>query len=135
MTELRTKSALIMIGAAFALLLAGCLEQDETITVAKDGSVAMEVKLSGKPDQLNDPVLIPSGPEWEIRERKTDSSGDSPNLTILAVARTPYGRPLPEAFVSKSSPDYNVCLRFPGELTMESKGNRTFYTFRRTYEA
>ncbi len=135
MMEFRAKNSLIVIGAVCLLLLAGCLEQDETITVAKDGSVAMEVKLSGKPDQLSDPVLIPSGLEWDIRERKIDSSGDSPNLTILAVANTPYGRPLPETFVAKGSPDYKVCLRFPSELTMESKGNRTFYTFRRTYEA
>jgi hypothetical protein len=135
MKEFRTRGLLFAVGAVCSLLLAGCLDQEETITVAKDGSVAIEVKLSGKPDQLSDPILIPAGPDWQIRERKIDSSGDSPELTIVAVANTPYGRPLPEAFVSRSSPEYDLCLRFPGEVTMKSEGNRTYYTFRRTYAA
>jgi hypothetical protein len=135
MTEFHTKNVLVVIGAVFTLLCAGCLDQEENITVAQNGNVTMEVKLSGEPKQLSDPVLIPSSPEWDIRERKIDSSGNSTSLTILAVANTPYGRSLPESFVAKGSPDYKVCLRFPSELMMESKGNRTFYTFRRTYEA
>lgn len=135
MTESSVKKALVVIGTILSFLCAGCLDQEENITIAQNGNVTMEVKLSGKPDQLSDPVLVPSGPDWEVRARKIDSSSDSPNLTILAVANTPYGRPLPVTFVAKGSPDYNVCLRFPSELTMESRGNRTFYTFRRTYEA
>lgn len=135
MKEFRARGLVLAMGAACALLLAGCLDQEETITVSKNGHVAIEVKLSGKPDQFNDPILIPAGPDWQIRERKIDSSGDSPELTIVAVANTPYGRPLPETFVAKSSPDYDLALHFPGELTMTTEGNRTVYTFHRTYAA
>lgn len=135
MTESRVRMAWVVIGLLVSLLCAGCLDQEENITVAENGNVTIEVTLSGKPDQLSDPILIPSGPEWEIRERSVDSSDKSPELTIRATANTPYGSPLPASFVAESSPDYTLSLHFPGEVTMESKGDRTYYTFRRRYEA
>lgn len=135
MTESRAKKALVVIGTILSLFCTGCLDQEESITVAQNGSVTMEVKLSGDPKRLSDPILIPSSPEWVIRERSIDSSGKSPVLTIRATANTSYGSPLPESFVSKSSPEYPLCLHFPGEVTIESKGDRTYYTFRRRYEA
>jgi hypothetical protein len=129
------KMALLISGLTSCLLCAGCLEQDETITVAPNGDVTIEVSLSGGPDQLKDSILLPSGPTWHITDRQLDSAGQSPTLTIKATASAPYGSPLPESFLPKNAKEYDLSLHFPATLTIKKEGNRTFYTFQRTYEA
>jgi hypothetical protein len=135
MSRSRMSKTFLLVGLTSCLLSVGCLEQDETITVAPNGDVTIEVSLSGAPDQLKDSILLPSGPAWHITERKLDTSGKSPTLTITATASVPYGSPLPESFLPEKAKEYDLSLHFPGTLSVEKQGNRTFYTFKRTYEA
>jgi hypothetical protein len=129
------KAPLALTATAISIIFCGCLEHEENITVAPTGNTTIEVKLSGTPQSLRDSVLLPSGPEWRIVDRQLDSADHEPTLTIEAVATVPSGSPLPASFVPPTSPDYDLSLHFPGQVTMRTEGTRIYYTFRRNYEA
>ena len=131
----RLKAPLILSAAALILLCSGCLEQQETITVDRHGATKIDIEISGDPDQLSDPVLLPSGPDWKILERELDTTNNKPNLGVHAVAEVAPGSQFPPSFVPSGSPDYDLSLQFPGQVTVRTDGNRTYYTFSRNYKA
>ncbi len=135
MKATRTKLPLILSAAILLLIFSGCLEQQETISVAPNGTTTIDIEISGSPDQLSDPVLLPAEPDWKIIERELDTTNDKPSLSIHAIATVRPGSPFPPSFVTTKSPDFDLSLQFPGQLTMRTEGNKTYYTFQRKYEA
>lgn len=119
-----------------ALLCAACLEHEEVITVAPDGSTEIVAQITGDYDQYTaDDLLLPQQPQWTVLEQRIDSTGDKRKLTYRASLFVPSGSPLPESFAKRENPYYDLSLRFPTQVKVWTEGNRTYYEFRRTYQA
>ncbi len=126
----------LLICALALLTCISCLERKEEITVARDGTVTIQTEWSGKIEDFDDPISRPSEPEWTVLKNRIDSSfGSEPKLTYDARKVIPYGEPLPSSFASKGSPNADFALQFPSEIRFWKDGDRTYYEFKRTYQA
>jgi hypothetical protein len=114
--------------------LAGCLEREETIRVARDGAVSFEVRFKGDPGDFQSGDALPdSRSGWKFRdETKTDDNGKE-KQTRTATMRVAAGRPLPDSFADSDDPNYETALSFPTELTIERRRDGTYYHFKRIY--
>ena len=117
------------------LLTSSCMERTETITVNEDGSTLFRLEFSGDYAEFQPPATVPSPPIWTILKQEIDSS-DSDNILMEMEAEVtvPFGQALPETFALSDTGNFNVNLRFPGELKIWREGNLTFYQFRREYQ-
>ncbi|HOD65962.1 MAG TPA: hypothetical protein PKM94_04650, partial [candidate division Zixibacteria bacterium] len=84
---------------------------------------------------LQSPLALPSAPAWTIIEQRVDSTQAQPELHLKASRTVPYGAPLPESYVTAETPSPELDLHFPTAVTVRTEGNRTYYEFRRTYQA
>lgn len=113
-----------------------CLERHEEITVSEDGTVTIVATFDGNANEFDSPVALPSEPDWEIVEHKTDTTDDGDVRIRLKAEKTiPYKQDLPYSYVTSDEPNYDVNLQFPTELDIVHEGNRTVYEFKRTYVA
>ena len=72
MLVVRPHTTRAMLLATIALLMSGCLERDETIRVARDGSVVIRVEIKGDPGDFATGDILPgrrSG--WKTRDWTT----------------------------------------------------------------
>ena len=116
--------------------LAGCLNYDERIRVAADGGVDLEVLVTGPESRYGPAAGVPGAPGWRVEELPVDNAGkDQPERHFRCLRVIAPGESLPSGYVDPSAPDQAAHLRFPTSLRTWTVGNRTFYEFRRTYEA
>ncbi len=119
-----------------ALMTAGCLEETDTIHVHEDGRTTVTAVFSGQVGDFPDIVALPQAPAWMIAQNYIDSSlSSNPTLHLTAHIDVPYGQPLPHTFAKAAASDREQQLQFPTEIKMWTEGNRTYYEFRRTYQA
>ncbi len=113
-----------------------CLEREEEITVAEDGTVSIVASFDGDASDFGPPVALPSEPDWEIIEQRTDTTEEGKVRIKLEAQKTiPYGQDLPYSYVSTGKPNYDIDVQFPTEIHVVREGNRTIYEFKRTYVA
>lgn len=118
------------------LLCMSCLERYEEITVAEDGTVTIVATFDGDRDNFAPPIALPSAPEWEIIEQKTDTTKEGDvEIELKARKVIPYKHDLPYSYASSDKPNYDINLQFPTEVEIIREGDRTIYEFKRTYVA
>jgi len=119
-----------------SLIFLSCLERTEEITVSEDGTTTIIAKFKGEVDNFRPPVALPLEPEWEILEKKVDSSDiEHIRMELKAKLVVPYGMALPETYAKPDAAVKSVNLQFPTEVRNWTEGKRTFYEFKRTYLA
>lgn len=141
------------------LALAACLENEETIDVAPDGSVTVELRSKGDVSDLADGYPLPLDAPWEpltdatrqwLRVLGADTGSASvrasldergwsfsdPNETELAVRRTFASvEDLPRWFAPPGDPYRDAHLRRDTRLDVRVAGGRTVYVLERTLRA
>lgn len=115
------------------LAITGCIDRTEEITIAENGETTILAKFEGEGEGFKPPVALPSAPEWTYL---TDTANfDRDRIDFKAEIVIPYGQPLPETYAKVKNGEDNINLRFPTEVKYWRDGNRTYYEFKRTYQA
>ena len=141
------------------LALAACLENEETIDVAPDGSVTVELRSQGDVSDLADGYPLPLDAPWEpstdatrewLRTLGPDTGSASvrasleqrgwsfsdPRETELAVRRTFASvEDLPRWFAPAGEPYRDAHLLRDTRLEVRKAGKRTVYVFERSFRA
>ena len=133
-TQLPIKPRLLL--ATLALLLAGCLEREETIRVDRRGAVHMDVEISGDPGDFATGDALPTeATGWKVQDRiETDDEGEQTQHRRATCDFRP-GEPLADSYAEPGDPQYGVALMFPTTLTIERRRDGTYYHFQRIYES
>ena len=123
-------------GAAAALTLAafaGCVERDEEIVIAPDGSVVMTLTHKGDEENILGSDAMPSAASgWEVT-RSTEKENDKTRYVLKSERRFAAGEQLPRTFAAAGDPDVDLYLDFPTTLRIEKRADGTYYYFRRVY--
>lgn len=132
---MRAQTCHLLLGAAALAALSGCLERKETIRVQRDGAVRMEMEIKGGPADFDGPATLPTREAgWRVSDETHEGQqGTEQVRTVRADYRR--GEPLPDAFATPDTEEYETGLRFPTEVTVERRRDGTYYHFRRTYPA
>jgi len=120
-----------------ALLVSGCLERNESITVHEDGSASWTVEFKGDVQGHEDFLALPQPPEWDVTSMSIDSTDEGKvELHWVAHREIPHGDALPSSF---AGPDREAVrsshLQFPSGVKRWREGSRTYYEFTRHYRA
>ncbi len=121
--------------ALFTLLLAGCLERIETITVGPDASALLTCEFRGTPDDFvkkND-ALPENGGAWTIGERSEKDADGKPRIVRTATLRVEKGGTFPATYATAGDERSETGLRFPTSVRVSTIGPYTYYDFTRTY--
>jgi hypothetical protein len=120
---------------AFALL-PGCVKRTETITVNKDGSVKLEVKVEGdRADMESGAPPLGRAHGWEFDEKIEKQDDDKENIIRTVRTTIPPGRPIPAAYPTNDPEGEALALQHPTTVTIERRADGTYYHFRRVFEA
>jgi hypothetical protein len=130
----------IAAAAVLAVCLAGCLKRKETITIAQDGRVAVELEYKGGTGDVENGDAMPSAASgWQIEVRKEitgEDNGEPTEDTIIeGSASFAPGEQLPFTYADPYDPDFELYLQFPTTLTVERRADGLYYHFRRIYPA
>jgi hypothetical protein len=119
--------------AGLCLLLAGCLDFQEEITVQPDGQVDLQVTVRGLDPAADPLVALPRDPDWQTSRPKDP---DDPSRVILSARRTvSAGQPLPASFAQPADPLADQHLLFPTTVRTWAQDGITFFEFNRRYPA
>lgn len=122
--------------AGCLLVLAGvsCVGRKETITVAADRSVTIELEYKGHPRELTGGDAMPSAESgWDVT-RTIDDSGDEEEHTLTAARTFAPDADLPASFAAAGDIDGDLNLAFPTTIATETRADGVYYHFRRAYE-
>lgn len=121
--------------AGVLLSAAGCLERTETITVARDGGVTIDLRYSGDPQSFDRPEALPGEKSgWRIQRRsETDEEG---KVTEIWTSRRRFEprEKLPSNFGTKDDPNTDLYLSFPTTVRHDRRADGMYLHFRRVYE-
>lgn len=136
MNRLTMKQA-IGLSLTGTLLLAGCIERKEHITVRSDGSV--RIKVTHTSESWDEMYLGDAWPRVEggwlaINNSELDDDGKE-TFTLEAEAMFPLEAQLPSSYEISKDPFPGTSIRFPTELIIEERRDGTYYHFSRTYTA
>jgi hypothetical protein len=118
-----------------ALLLAGCLERVETITVELDGTVVIEaVFKSDQLDELFEGDAMPSeAGGWLVEDVEEIDDEGGHHYSLFADSVFGPQSELPENYAVAGDPDTELYLQFPTSVTIEPRPDGVYYHFHRTY--
>lgn len=123
-------------GAAWLLLLSGCLERKESVRVDRDGGVALRVEMTGDLGDFTGGDSLPSEEcGWRVSEETREKEDGGQERRLVATLDVHPGEPLPESFATDGDPARSVALRFPTTVKVERRRDGTYYHFKRTYKA
>jgi hypothetical protein len=115
-------------------LAGGCLERKETIRVAPDGGVHVEIQYSGEPEQMETADALPSDASgWPVRRDVELDKDGKEVVTLTAERRFQPREDLPRNFAPKDDPDADLYLQFPTSVQIERRDDGLYMHFRRTY--
>lgn len=122
--------------ASVALILfsvVGCVERVETITITKDGSVSIQLKIEGTQEELTTGDAMPTEASgWSVA-RRIKKEKDKEKLVLKTSRAFAPGESLPQSFADEDDPDADLYLEFPTSLRIESRSDGVYYYFRRIY--
>lgn len=127
-------------GLALSLVLAvtsGCLEREETIDVAQDGSVRVTHTIRGMPADLDDGrAHLPTEDRYDVRRTVENAGTDDEKAVLVATAAFPTVDAIPETFVDPDEPglDRASALRARSRLHLFEERDGTHRIFVRRYE-
>jgi len=111
----------------------GCVERKETITVARDGSVIIELEYEGTEAEMTKGDAMPSAESgWSVA-RSTKEEDKKTKVILESKRRFEPGEPLPESFAAPDDPDADLYVEFPTTLRTEQRRDGTYYCLRRLY--
>jgi hypothetical protein len=120
--------------------LTGCMKRRETITVAPDGGVTVQVKYeTDSRDEFTNGDAMPSAEEgwnlqqWTATERNDNTGETKEHYQLEAEKSFAPGARLPDSFASHNAADADLYLQFPTTLQMEKRPDGTYYHFCRIY--
>lgn len=130
----RTFVALAATGLV-AIGLIGCMKRKETITIASDGGVRIELAYEAdSKDELYGGDASPSTESGWKTELTIDTDKDGKETYKLsAEAAFAPDSDLPDNFAAQFDPQADLHLRFPTSVTREERADGTYYHFRRSY--
>ncbi len=118
-----------------ALLLAGCLERVETITVEADGTVVIEaVFKTDEVEELYEGDAMPSEADgWLVQDvEEIDDDGEH-HYSLIAESVFGPETVLPENYAVAGDPDTALYLQFPTSVVIENRPDGVYYHFHRRY--
>jgi len=123
-------------GAAVVLTLSacvGCVERDEEITIAPDGSVVIELEYKGDEEDILRGDAMPSAEGgWNV-VRTTEKDNDKIKHVLKAERRFAPNEQLPRTFAATGDPNTDLYLDFPTTVRVEKRADGVYYYFRRVY--
>ncbi len=130
------------IGAALAvagllLSLPACLKRKETVTIHKDGSATVELRIAGNgPDIDGGAARMPRPEVYSVdRSTRPRKRGDGKKHILTARAEFRSVAAMPRSHAAPADPQADGALTFDNELSVRREGDRTVYTFVRRYGA
>lgn len=115
-------------------LVAGCLDREETIEIAPDGSCTLRVQAKGDPNDVRNGDALPSAAGgWKVQENSTRDAEGKETLTLTAGLTVPAGAPLPASYAPAGDPTEALALSFPTTVEIDPRPEGTYYHFRRVY--
>jgi len=128
--------ARFLAGATATVLAAGCLERKETIRIAPDGAVHVELEYSGETQQFETADALP-GPAagWAVQRKVKREDNDKETTTLTARRSFEPREKLPASFAALDDPDADLYLAFPTTVELERRADGLYMHFRRTYVA
>ncbi|MEK6674433.1 MAG: hypothetical protein AABZ47_02125, partial [Planctomycetota bacterium] len=125
----------LMLGCALVFISAGCLLRKETIRVAKDGSMVIQLAYEGKEQDWRTSDAMPSKASgWNGTESVKIEDKDKVK-SFEAERRYPLGMELPSSFAAEDDPDKDIYLSFPTSFRIEHRADGDYLHFARTYSA
>lgn len=131
---------------AAALLLGGCLENEEQITIAEDGSVQIRVSAEGDRTDLADGSPIPKFGPWQPVDEHTaawlgaadqppEASQGGDKLKVTVEASFDCVEDLPRFYAPEKNPYRTASLQRSASLEVKVRGERKIYVFERRYHS
>lgn len=111
----------------------GCVERSEVITVARDGSVIIELEHEGSEEELTTGDAMPSIESgWNV-VRSTKKDGDQVKHILTTRRRFAPREELPRTFAAPNDAQAGLYLDFPTTVRMERRPDGMYYYFHRVY--
>ena len=129
-------SVLCTMTAVSGVLSTGCPYRNEKIVVHRDGSIAMNVRFEGTAADMDRFDAMPSeSGGWKV-ERAVEKKDKEEDRHILTASRDfAPGATLPASYAAEGEADADLVVQFPTTLTIETRSDGVYYTFRRVYLA
>lgn len=128
----RVACSIVVLGS----LTGGCVKRAETITVHKDGSVRLEIKVEGdRADMESGAPAIARAPGWKFAERlEKDDEGKETVIRTASTTIPPRGT-IPATYPTNDPEGEAMAVQHPTTLIIERRADGTYYHFRRVFEA
>ena len=123
----------VLVAGAGVLLLSACVLREEKITVARDGSVLIELEITGTEEELASGDAMPSEQSgWPV-ERSIEKDDGKERVVLRTKRRFASDEELPRSFAASGDPDTDLYLEFPTEVQVQDRTDGQYFTFHRTY--
>ena len=128
--------AIALVAVLISLLLFGCLERKEHITIKEDATVVIQADFST--DSINELLegdALPSMQAgWLTEDSVQEDEEGKKTFHISARAIFPPDIDLPQNYAALDDVNPDLYLQFPTTLKIEQRDDGTYYHFRRKYE-
>ena len=130
------KNLIIILLAVIILIgLNSCIEHTEEIFISEDGTTTIVSNYKGKASEINE-LALPCEPVWTVTKIMGDGIiTDSSQMELRAETTIPYGDKIPSTYAKPDDDLKDLQLQFPTNVKFWTEGNRTYYEFKRTYQA
>jgi hypothetical protein len=144
----------VRLGLALCLAVPACLETEEEIEVAPDGSLTVQVRVEGDGWDLADGYPLPAGPGWTAADSATavwraamaegrpgawtpplGAEGEDERVALQVEGRFASAADLPERYAPAADPYAAAFQRRGTRVDIQQVGAHTLYTFERTFHA
>ncbi|RME37666.1 MAG: hypothetical protein D6788_08960 [Planctomycetota bacterium] len=111
----------------------GCVLRKETITVARDTSVVVELKYEGPKEEIASGDAMPSEASgWSV-ERSEKKEDNEVKQVLTSRRRFAPGEALPRTYAAAGDPETDLYLDFPTQVWTQQRADGVYYYFRRVY--
>jgi len=126
---------LILLSIVMLISLVSCIEHTEEITISEDGTTTIISNYKGKVSEIEE-LALPCEPVWTVTKNTGgDIITDSSQMELRAEITVPYGDKIPSTYAKPDDDLKELQLQFPTNVKFWTEGNRTYYEFKRTYQA
>ncbi len=130
--------AVCLVVSTVAMIVFGCVERKERITIRPEGTVLVEASFStGSFNELygDDGDAVPSlAGGWLVEDSiEIDDKGEN-HYQLKAEAIFPPQIELPQNYAALGDTTPDVYLQFPTTLIIENRDEGSYYKYRRTYD-
>lgn len=125
----------ILLSIIILISFISCIEHTEEIIISEDGTTTITSNYKGKVSEIEE-LALPCEPVWTVTKIMGDGIiTDSSQMELRAETTIPYGDKIPSTYAKPDDDLKDIQLQFPTEVKFWTEGNRTYYEFKRTYQA